>query len=136
MSLGGLPHPALKTRHKRFHARITRYGLIRLARSQAARTALMNLATSVLRWVLSRASDCAEDNTCADATPASPAPRLTSVMLLVTCTVPVAACWTLREISWVEAPCSSTAAAMAPEIPEIRPMVLLIALMAGAGLGG
>ena len=37
-----------------------------------------------------------------------------------------AACWTLREISCVAAPCSSTAEAIAVAISEMRPMVLPI----------
>ena len=41
--------------------------------------------------------------------PVSLAPRCTSVMLEETCWVPWAACCTLREISCVAAPCSSTA---------------------------
>jgi hypothetical protein len=51
---------------------------------------------------------------------AGPAPRLTSVMLAATSPLSVAACCTLREISCVAAPCSSTAAAMVCEISEIR----------------
>ena len=54
----------------------------------------------------------------------------TSVMLDETCCVPVAACWMLREISCVAAPCSSTAAAMVEEISDIRPMVPPISLIA------
>ena len=50
--------------------------------------------------------------------PVSVAPRWTSVTLDETCCVPCAACWTLREISCVAAPCSSTAAAMAEEISD------------------
>ena len=50
-------------------------------------------------------------------------------MLEETCWVPCAACCTLREISCVAAPCSSTAAAMVDEIDN-RSMVLLISLMA------
>src|SRR5207237_8538802 len=83
---------------------------------QAARTELRNLPTSSLRRLLSPDSDCAADNTCEDAEPVSEAPRCTSVMLADTCWVPCAACCTLREISWVAAPCSSTAAAMVEEI--------------------
>ena len=44
--------------------------------------------------------------------------------------MPCAACCTLREISWVAAPCSSTAAAMVEAISDIRPMVSPISLMA------
>jgi hypothetical protein len=42
----------------------------------------------------------------------------------------VAACCTLREISCVAAPCSSTAAAMVEEISESCSMVPLISLIA------
>jgi hypothetical protein len=80
--------------------------------------------------LLSRGSDLADAGTCDDADPVSDAPRLTSLMLLATCEVPCAACWTLREISCVAAPCSSTAAAIAPAIFEMRPMVSPIALIA------
>src|SRR5215210_1255102 len=41
-------------------------------------------------------------------------------MLEETCWVPWAACWTLREISWVAAPCS-TAAAIVDELPTGKP---------------
>lgn len=58
------------------------------------------------------------------------APCCTSVMLEATSWVPCAACWTLRDISCVAIPCSSTAAAMAEEISEIRPIVPLISLIA------
>ena len=79
---------------------------------------------------LSVDSDCAADSTCEDAEPVSLAPRCTSVMLEETCWVPCAACWTLREISCVAAPCSSTAAAMVEEISDSFSMVPLISLMA------
>jgi hypothetical protein len=58
---------------------------------QAARTVARNFATSALRLLLSLDSDCAEASTWAEAEPVSPAPRLTSVMLVATCAVPVAA---------------------------------------------
>src|SRR3982074_2675656 len=51
-------------------------------------------------------------------------------MLPVTWAVPWAACWTLRAISWVEAPCSSTADATVVAISEMRPIVSPISLMA------
>jgi hypothetical protein len=51
------------------------------------------------------------------------ASSLTPAMLEVTCCVPIAACWTLRAISWVAEPCSSTAAAMDAAISLISPMV-------------
>src|ERR1043166_6950457 len=80
---------------------------------QAARTESRNFVTSSLSRLLSPESICAADSTCEDADPVSPAPRWTSPMLLETCWVPWAACCTLREISCVAAPCSSTAAAIA-----------------------
>src|ERR1700676_2890754 len=85
---------------------------------QAALTALRNLPTSSLRRLLSPDSDCAAESTCVEADPVSLAPRCTSVMLEETCMVPWAACCTLREISWVAAPCSSTAAAIVDEISD------------------
>ncbi len=42
-------------------------------------------------------------------------PELTPLMFSATPAVPVCAVWMLRVISWVAAPCCSTAAAMAPE---------------------
>ncbi len=50
-------------------------------------------------------------------------------MLEETCWVPCAACCTLREISCVAAPCSSTAEAMVDEISDSFSMVPLISLM-------
>src|ERR671912_391501 len=98
--------------------------------NQAARTESRNLPTSSLRRLESLESDCAADSTCEEAEPVSLAPRWTSVMLDETCWVPCAACCTLREISCVAAPCSSTAAAMVDEISDNLSMVLLISLMA------
>src|SRR6266700_7884454 len=97
---------------------------------QAARTEFKNLPTSNLRRLLSPDSDCAAERTCDEADPVSLAPRCTSVMLELTCMVPWAACWTLREISWVAAPCSSTAAAMVDEISDNFSIVPLISLIA------
>src|SRR3954469_8301557 len=97
---------------------------------QAARTEFRNLPPSSLRRLLSPDSDCAADSTCEEAEPVSLAPRCTSVMLDETCCVPCAACWTLREISCVAAPCSSTAAAMVEEISDSFSMVEEISLMA------
>src|SRR6478736_9661561 len=88
----------------------------RCGRNQAARTELRNLPTSSLRRLLSPDSDCAAASTCEEAEPVSPAPRCTSVICEETWWVPCAACCTLREISCVAAPCSSTAAAMVDEI--------------------
>src|SRR5258707_501948 len=98
---------------------------------QAARTELRNLPTSVRRRPLSPDSVCAAESTCEEADPVSVAPRCTSVMLEETCWVPCAACCTLREISCVAAPCSSTADAMVAEISDsfsIVPEISLIAL--------
>src|SRR6266851_4637659 len=97
---------------------------------QAALTVLRNLPTSSLRRLLSLDSDFAAERTCDEAEPVSLAPRCTSVMLEETCWVPCAACCTLREISWVAAPCSSTAAAMVEEISDSFWMVPLISLIA------
>src|SRR5450432_4901525 len=96
----------------------------------AALTEFRNLPTSSLRRLLSLDSDFAADRTCDEADPVSLAPRCTSVMLEETCWVPWAACWTLREISRVATPCSSTAAAMVDEISDSFSMVPLISLMA------
>src|SRR5689334_6643036 len=79
---------------------------------QAARTEPRNFATSDLSRPESADSVWAAENTCEEAAPVSVAPRWTSVMLDETRSVPRAACCTLREISWVAAPCSSMAAAM------------------------
>jgi hypothetical protein len=51
-------------------------------------------------------------------------------MLELTSDVPNAACWMLREISCVAAPCSSIAAAMVDATSESRSMVPLICLIA------
>src|SRR3569832_2353651 len=97
---------------------------------QAARTELRNFPTSCLRRLESPESDLAADSTCEDADPVSLAPRCTTTMLEETCMVPWAARCTLREISWVAAPCSSTAAAMAEAISESFSMEPLISLIA------
>jgi len=60
----------------------------------------------------------------------SVAPRSTSATLADTCWVPCAACCTLREISCVAAPCSSTVAATVEEISESRSIVPEISLIA------
>src|SRR4030081_1403412 len=99
-------------------------------RYQAALTELRNFPTSSLRRLLSPDSDCAAERTCDEADPVSLAPRCTSVMLDETCWVPWAACCTLREISCVAAPCSSTAAAMVDEISDSLSMVALMSLIA------
>ncbi len=64
-----------------------------------------------------------------EAAPVSLLPRSTSAIFAATRALSSAACWTLRAISWVAAPCSSTAAAMVEEISDIRSMVELISLM-------
>src|SRR5450631_3489472 len=97
---------------------------------QAARTVLRNLPTSSFRRLLSPDSDFAAERTCDEADPVSLAPCWTSTMWELTCWVPCAACCTLREISCVAAPCSSTAAAMVEEISDSFSMVPLISLMA------
>src|SRR4249919_1272747 len=57
------------------------------------------------------------------ARPASAEAVETPTMLLETSAVPPAACWMLRAISRVAAPCSSTAAAIAVVTSLISPMV-------------
>ena len=79
---------------------------------------LQELADLPLGRLLSPASDCAADSIWEEADPVSLAPRCTSMMLAETGWGPWAACCTLREISCVAAPCSSTAAAMAEEISD------------------
>src|SRR5581483_5843982 len=59
---------------------------------QAARTLLRNSSTSLFSRFDSFDSDCAEDSTCEEAAPVSPAPLLTSVALLATCEDIWAAC--------------------------------------------
>src|SRR5450759_5748073 len=90
-----------------------------LERFYAARTVARNLTISAFRRLFSFDSNCADESTWEDAEPVSPAPRLTSAMLVATCVEPIAACCTLRAISWVAAPCSSMAAAIAAAISEI-----------------
>src|ERR1700738_1944072 len=120
-------YKCLKTHDRRRDFRSCRS---RAPHYQAALTELRNLPTSSLRRLLSPDSDCAAERTCEEADPVSLAPRCTSVMLDETCWVPCAACWTLRAISRVAAPCSSTAAAMVEEISDSFSMVPLISLIA------
>src|SRR5258708_11523483 len=101
-----------------------------LERFYAARTVARNLTTSAFRRLFSFESNCADESTWEDAEPVSPAPRLTSAIEVATCVEPIAACCTLRAISWVAAPCSSMAAAIAAAISETRPIVPLISLIA------
>src|SRR5437868_1705863 len=83
------------------------------------------------RWSpVGHAARLAAVSTREETDPVSPAPRCTSAMLEETCCVPCAACCTLREISWVAAPCSSTADATVDAISDIRAMVSPISLMA------
>jgi Glyoxalase/Bleomycin resistance protein/Dioxygenase superfamily len=100
------------------------------ARFYAARTVARNLTTSAFRRLFSFESSCADESTWEDAEPVSAAPRLTSAMLVATWVDPRAACCTLRAISWVAAPCSSMAAAIAAAISETRPIVPEISLIA------
>ena len=67
------------------------------------------------------------------AAPVSAAASVTAAMLAETSLVPVAACWTLRAISWVAAPCSSTAAAIAEAMPLISLTVLPMPAIAATG---
>src|SRR6185437_11398448 len=99
-------------------------------RRQAARTVERNFCTSAFSRLLSPESDWAEESTCDEAEPVSLDPRCTSVIFDATKVVPCEACCTLREISWVAAPCSSTADAIVDEISEIRRMVLVISRIA------
>src|SRR5581483_3531552 len=96
---------------------------------QAARTLVRNFDTSALRRPESADRGCAAVSTCEEAVPVSAAPRWTPVMLDVTCWVHCAACWALREISCVAAPCSSTAAAIVEEISDRFSMVPEISLI-------
>ncbi len=68
--------------------------------------------TSAPRYSDCRDSSEAADRTCEAAAPVSSDACATPAMLPVTSLVPVEACATLRTISWVAAPCSSTAAAI------------------------
>src|SRR6195952_1264470 len=95
-------------------------------RSYAARTVARNLTISAFSRLFSFESSCADESTWEDADPVSPAPRLEWAMLVATWVEPIAACCTLREISWVAAPCSSMAAAIAAAISETCPMGPLI----------
>src|SRR3954471_16598931 len=74
------------------------------------------------------ASDASSTSPAAD--PASADTALTPMMLLDTSLVPPAACWMLRAISRVAAPCCSTAAAMAVVTSLISPMVWPMFLIA------
>jgi hypothetical protein len=83
----------------------------------------MKSSNSWRRTVACVESSPAAESTWVAAAPVSLAAWFTDDMLLVTSLVPVAASWTLRAISWVAADCSSTAAAIAEEMPLISLMV-------------
>src|SRR5260370_7205979 len=76
----------------------------------AARTVARNLTTSAFRRLFSLESSCADESTCEEAEPGSPAPRLTSALLVATWLEPIPACCPLPPISWAPPPCSATAA--------------------------
>src|SRR6476469_6417323 len=90
---------------------------------QAARTVSRKRSSSLLSRLLSVDKERAAASTCVDAEPVSAAPCSTSVTFDETSCVPCAACWMLREISWVAAPCSSTAAAMVDDTSDNRSLV-------------
>ena len=89
----------------------------------AAWTRAKNFSTSPCSTSASLVSFCADDSTWSAPRPVSPAAWLTPAMLADTSPVPAAACWTLRAISWVAAPCCSTAEAIAVAIWLISVMV-------------
>src|SRR5215831_12492269 len=97
--------------------------------AQTARTVARNLSTSNFSLALSLESACADESTWAEAVSVWPAPSLTCRILVLTWAAPCAACWTLREMSLMEAPCSSIATAITALISEMRLMVPLISLM-------
>src|SRR5262249_15762654 len=117
----GPPAPPTPSRTRTNDGRVLR---------QAALTVARNLSTSALSRVLCSASDLADDSTSAAPVPVIAAPLFTSEMLLATSVVPCAACWMLRVISCVAAPCSSTADAMVVAISETRLIVPPISLIA------
>src|SRR5664279_6135170 len=80
---------------------------------QAALILPRNLSTSARSAAAWRPSFSAEARTSPDTAPVSWAASFTPVILLETAFAPFAASCTLRVISRVAAPCSSTAAAMA-----------------------
>src|ERR1700754_4946072 len=89
----------------------------------AARIFDRNASISARSTSASRRSASEEESTSAAAVPASLEALLTPTMLEDTSLVPPAACWMLRAISRVAAPCSSTAAAIAVVTSLISPMV-------------
>src|SRR5438105_5212989 len=116
--------------HQRFDCRRGLRKVYQLESFYAARTVARNLTTSAFRRLFSLDSSCADESTWEDAEPVSPAPRLTSAILVATCVEPSAACCTLRAISWVAAPCSSIAAAIAAAIADTRAIGPLLSLSA------
>src|SRR5260370_16596734 len=92
-----------------------------LERIYAARTVARNLTTSAFRRLFSLESSCADESTCEEAEPVSPAPRLTSAMLVATWVEPIAACCTLRAISWVAPPFSPPPPPVPPPISQPPP---------------
>src|SRR5665811_605037 len=77
------------------HRRFDGFGKVyQLEGSYAARTVARNLTTSAFRRLFSFESNCADESTWEDAEPVSPAPRLTSAMLVATWVEPMAACCT------------------------------------------
>ena len=128
---GGLEPSSVPIKSERTkHGSPTKPGHI----GQAARTVARNLPTSSLRRLLSLDSDWAAESTCEEADPVSLAPRCTSMMLERDLLRALAACCTLREISCVAAPCSSTAAAIVEDISDSFSMVPAISLMAPTDL--
>ena len=91
---------------------------------------MRKFSTSVLRLLLSFDSNRADASTCVEAEPVALEPRLTWVIFSATSAVPLAASLTLRAISVVAAPCSSTVAAMVVAISAIWVMVAPISLIA------
>lgn len=88
----------------------------------AALTVAKNCSTCAFKSPAWRLRSEVASKTFVAAAPVSWAPWLTSSMLLLTSSVPCAASCTLRLISWVDAPCYSTAA-------EIELPISLIWLM-------
>ena len=101
--------------------------------AHAARTVARKRPTSAARCSDWRDSSDAAPSTWLAAAPVSSAAPATPAMLCVTSPVPIAAWLTLRPISCVAAPCSSTLAAIevaTPLISRIRPVMPVIAVTA------
>src|SRR5450756_735701 len=129
---GGAWRPLLQSGEYRNRVECCRPGPVEPDRmaAQAARTLLRKFSTSALRLPLSFDSERADASTCAEAEPVALAPWLTRVIFSATSAVPLAASPTLRAISAVAAPCSSTVAAMVDAISEMWVMVAPISLIA------